>query len=204
MEDASLELATSSTLTMVIIPNNKKDRRRAVRFSNDPRRPDSVVVQVQYIESITDPFELAQVHSTRSERDRYRRETRAAAVEALIDNAALLEDIQQAFFGPYRPGGADRKLRLLIQWNLSDETHRGLEQYIFEETMLMRRRRQLPQQQQQTAAVAGSDGTPVKWAVFLALADCMVVHGMSKLIEDVSLVREHQSSLVSSVSCHRQ
>jgi hypothetical protein len=132
-------------------------------------------------------------------------------MEALMDNAALLEDIQQAFFfGSYRPGGADRKLRLLIQWHLTDETHRGLERYIFEETLLVSRRRQKQQQQQQTAAaVAGSssdDGTPVKWAVFLALADCVVVHGMSKLYEDVSFVREHQSSMLSSslVSCHCQ
>jgi hypothetical protein len=207
MVNTSLELATSSTLAMVIIiPNTKKERRRSVRFSNDPRRPDSVVVQIQYIESISDPYELARVHSSRSERDRYRRDTRAAAMAALIDNAALLEDIQQAFFGPYRPGGADRKLRLLIQWHLSNETHRGLERYIFEETMLVGRRRQKQQQQQTAAAVAGSssdDGTLVKWAVFLALADCMVVHGMSKLYEDVSFVREHQSSLLlsSSVSC---
>jgi hypothetical protein len=205
----SLELATSSTLAMVIIiPNDNKERRRSVRFSNDPRRPDLVAVQIQYIESITDPYELAQVQSSRSERDRYRRDTRAAAMAALIDNAALLEDIQQAFFfGPYRPGGADRKLRLLIQWNLSNETHRGLERYIFEETLLVGRRRQ-KQQQQTAAAVAGfssDDGRLVKWAVFLALADCVVVHGMSKLYDDVSFVREHQSSLLSSsVSCHCQ
>lgn len=152
------------SVSSTISTNNQK---RRVRFSNS--NDDHVTTFVRYVEPITDPDELASMHSSAIERRLYKADARYSVRKASIDCHDLIVDLHRRFFGKSSGDNVELMLGLLLEW-CQNEEHRGLEKIIMK------------------GARSHCDATKSKqWAQFLALADCVVVYGMAKVMEDAAI-----------------
>lgn len=144
-----------------------KRSRRTVRFTNTDD-PNDVTIHVKYVEKISHPEEIASMHSSPSEQKRYRKSTHDAIQKASLNHQALLLELHNVFFLAETRGNAERMLRILLCW-CRDEEHRGLETIIL-----------------QPLCRDYSSRLCQQWAMFLAVADSIEVHGKLKILENAT------------------
>lgn len=145
---------------------------RRVRFSDN--EDDSVNIQVFEVERITDPCEMALVYANRDEIEIGKNNARRSTVKAAIDYYDMLQEMKVIFLGPR--GNANRKLNILLDWNLSNDEHRGLESHLYRKWVA------------EGEELFEDWGCAVEWSAFLALVDCMTVYGPSKAVQDIARI----------------